>query len=195
VGEMSNRTLTPLGGARHEFAGVKIAEITDRAIVSIAIPNGGRAEVTKAIAGAFKCDLPDVGASSLSPIADIRFLGLQSDQIFAVFEPDSADPATEVGNRLKGAAYLTDQSDAWVMIRVWGKAWHATLERICPIDLHPTVFGDGMVARTVMEHLNVIILRQKEDDFLLLSPRSSAKSILHALETSARNITHTSGNQ
>jgi sarcosine oxidase subunit gamma len=62
------------------------------------------------------------------------------------------------------------------------------LERICPIDLHPQAFAVGAVARTLMDHLNVIILREGGDTFLLMSARSSARSFWHAVETSIRNI-------
>ncbi len=187
--KISDLAQSPLSGVELNIGGVRITEISDRAIVSIAIPIGGGADLAKAFAGSYKCDLPTVGSSTMSKIANTRFFGLQADQFFAVFDAETADPVSEVGKRLKGAAYLTDQSDAWAMIRVWGQSSRAALERICPIDLHETAFGDGMVARTAMEHLNVIILRQNRDDFLLLSPRSSATSFLHALETSARNIT------
>ena len=46
-------------------------------------------------------------------------------------------------------------------------------------------------ARTVMEHLGVLILRTGEDDYLLLSASSSAKSFLHAVEVSLTNVNQT----
>jgi sarcosine oxidase subunit gamma len=39
-----------------------------------------------------------------------------------------------------------------------------------------------------MEHLGVLILRSGDDEYLLLSASSSARSFLHAVETSLRNI-------
>ena len=39
-----------------------------------------------------------------------------------------------------------------------------------------------------MEHLSVIILRDGADSFLLMSPRSSARSFLHAVELSVVNV-------
>jgi sarcosine oxidase subunit gamma len=45
-----------------------------------------------------------------------------------------------------------------------------------------------MAQRTVMEHLGVLILRTGDDAFMLLSASSSAKSFLHALETSVANV-------
>ena len=83
---------------------------------------------------------------------------------------------------------MTLQSDNWVGVRISGTRSRDALERICPLDLHPDVFGIDQVARTVMEHLGVIILREDKDSFLMLSASSSAKSFLHAIETSIHNV-------
>jgi sarcosine oxidase subunit gamma len=74
------------------------------------------------------------------------------------------------------------------MLRVSGPKSRIALERICPLDLHPSTFPQGRVARTLMEHLGVIILHEGPDTYLLLSARSSAGSFLHAVETSVRNV-------
>ena len=50
-------------------------------------------------------------------------------------------------------------------------------------------FGDGRVARTVMEHLGVIIHRESDGTYLLMSASSSAESFLHAVETSIKYVT------
>jgi methylglutamate dehydrogenase subunit D len=39
-----------------------------------------------------------------------------------------------------------------------------------------------------MEHLGTILLREADDRFLLMSASSSARSFLHGLETSLRNV-------
>ena len=61
------------------------------------------------------------------------------------------------------------------------------LERICPLDLDPYVFTLGSVSRTVMEHIGTIIYRDGYDSFVLLTMRSFAKSMLHAIEVSVTN--------
>ena len=62
------------------------------------------------------------------------------------------------------------------------------LERICPLDLDPLGFeGDG-AARTTMEHMGAFVMRDGEGGFFLMSARSSAKSFLHAVETSIKNV-------
>lgn len=84
--------------------------------------------------------------------------------------------------------YSSDQSDAWVMLSIDGPRSRRALERVCPLDLHPDVFPLGAVARSLVEHLNAIVLREGENAFLLLSPRSSARDFLHEIETSIRHL-------
>ena len=56
------------------------------------------------------------------------------------------------------------------------------------LDLAPGSFPEGASTRTVMEHLGTLIVRDGPDSFLLAAARSSAKSFLHAVETSAQNV-------
>ncbi len=179
---------SPLDGVRLELDGVTIAEITGRAIVSIATPNGGGDALSKALASSYKVEYPDTGHSSVSDDGKTRFLGLQQDQIFALFDDSKSSPMDAIAEKLGDTAYLTDQSDSWVMISLSGPKCRTALERICPIDLHPAAFPEGAVARTAMEHLGTIIVHESADLYLLMSARSSAGSFLHAVETSARNV-------
>jgi len=188
VSEFTLTALSPLGGARHDFEGVTISEVTGRAIVSVATPMGGDNALSKAVSSAFKTTLPLIGSSTTSAVANSRLLGMQQGLFFLLFDHAGPGAVNAVAERLKGRALLTDQSDSWVMIEVSGANARAAFERICPIDLHPAAFPAGKVARTSMEHLSAIIIREETDTFLVMSPRSSAKSFLHALETSARNV-------
>ncbi|MDA4844472.1 sarcosine oxidase subunit gamma [Hoeflea poritis] len=179
---------SPLNGFRQEFDRLEITEITDLALVSIASPQGREAELASAVSGAYGIALPPVGSSVEADAGEPRFLGLQPGQCFALFERQDEGPVDIIARKLSDAGYYTDQSDSWAVLRVSGTRCREALERICPLDLHPQTFVTGAVARTVMEHLGVIIFRDGEDSFLLLSARSSAPSFLHAVVTSAKNI-------
>ena len=65
-----------------------------------------------------------------------------------------------------------------------GTASLAALELICPVDLDPVAFPEDRVARTVLEHMGAIILREGADSFLLLSAASSAGAFLDAVRES-----------
>jgi sarcosine oxidase subunit gamma len=189
---VSDLTLTPapaLGGYRERFEGVQLEELPNLAIVSIATPRGGEAEFAAAIERAFGVAAPKPGHSTLSKDGQTRLVGMAPDQTFAVFTHDRPDARQVVDGALDGAGYTTDQTDVWVALRIDGPRAHTALERICPIDLHPDAFPEGRAARTVMEHLGTIVLRDGTDSFLLLSAHSSAESFLHAVETSIRNVT------
>ena len=179
---------SPLGDVRLDFDGVTIAEITDRAIVSVATPHDGEDALSKAVASAYHTDIPAVGQSTVSDVDNARFLGMQRDQFFLLFDDSGPRAVEAVAKKLGDSGYLTDQSDSWAMIRVSGPKCRTALERICPIDLHPSTFAEGIVARTVMEHLGTIIVREGQDSFLLMSPWSSAASFLHAVQASVENV-------
>ncbi len=175
---------TPLDGFHREYSGVSLSEITDCALVSIAVPLGGAVPLEQKMTAAFDAGLPASGSSTVSKDGRVRFLGLQTDQMFALFAPEGDDAAAELERALGDTGYYTDQSDSWVMLSMSGPLARTALERICLLDLDPGIFAQGAVTRTMMEHLAAIILRDGPDSFLLMSPRSSARSFLHALETS-----------
>ena len=137
----------------------------------------------------FGAERPATGASAAGDRFGLRVLGLQPDQLFLLFEPPDPDRAAEtVAAALGPAAYIADQSDSWAMLRMSGAGVRTALERICPLDLEDRAFPEGRVARTAMEHLSVIVLRDGADGFLLMSPRSSARSFLHAAVLSAEHV-------
>ncbi len=176
-----------LGGYHRAFDGVTLREMPDLALVALALPRGGEAAATGAIEAAFGTALPESGHTALSSDGTERLLRLGPDQAFVLMTRSTPDAEAFIAARLGGAAYVTDQSDAFVALEISGPRSRAALERICPLDLHPKVFSVGDVARTVMEHLGVMVLRTGQDSFLLLSARSSARSFLHAVEVSIAN--------
>lgn len=189
---MSDFALTarsPLDGHKRDYDGTAIAEVCDRAVVSIATPTGGEGQFSKAIVRAFGTQAPMVGQSTTSNHRNARFLGMARQQIFVIFDDPGTAPVEAIAAELGETAYLVDQSDSWVSVSISGTTARAALERICPIDLHQNAFAVGQVARTLMDHLAVIVVREGPDAFLLMSPRSSARCFLQALETSCENIT------
>ncbi len=188
---MSSIKLTAEAALDHfdrKIGELSILELGDQALVSLAIPNDQDDIVEKALAENYKAGIPKVGQSTHSTVDNTRFLGLQSEQFFALFDYSGDRPAEHLSTKLGDTLYLCDQSDSWIMLRLTGVNCRPALERICPIDLHPGTFPCGAVARTSMEHLAAIIVHEDENQYLLLSPRSSARSFLHAITRSIDNI-------
>ena len=181
---MANLTIeaTPaLNGYSRQFIDTSLTEVTNLAIYSIALavqPDAALASIKNTLGAAW----PATGQCSISGDGKFRLLGLAADQVFTIFTDNTVMPA------LDETAYITNQTDSWVTLHLEGALARTALERVCPIDLHPTVFPAGHVTRTSMEHLAAIIMCEAENDYLLLSPSSSAESFLHAIETSLHNV-------
>lgn len=179
---------TPLEGLSRTFDEIEIAEQVQQALVSLAIPNGGKALLSARVQQVYGVSLPETGKSSHAQTDNARLFGMARDQIFLLFDDPGGDPVAHVAGRLGETAYLVDQSDSWVLLSISGKDARTALERICPLDLHPDNFPVGSVARTVMEHHAGIVARTESSQYLLLSPRSSASSFAHAVLVSAENV-------
>ena len=179
-----------LGGFQKDYDTVMIKEVTNRAIASLAIPFGGETKAEKAIKSAVTLNLPEVGMSTQSKDGTTTLLRLGKDQLFCLMEGKSDGHAAYVALAKKFAddVYTTDQSDVWVSLTLSGPDSLRTLERICPINLHPDKFAVGAVARTTMEHLGTIIYHNSEAEYALMSASSSARSFLHAIQTSIENV-------
>jgi heterotetrameric sarcosine oxidase gamma subunit len=182
------KAVSPLSGFSAEINKVSITEVSSRSLVSIAVPNGGLAALKAAIKKQLKLDLPEPGKTTNSKSGNAMLIWASPDQYLFSFDEKDNMPSETVGKLLNGKSYVTDQSDAWVTLKISGERKLEALERICPINLHPDVFKTGMAARTMMEHLGVLIIRDENDSVLLLSARSTAGSLLHAVETSAKNL-------
>lgn len=186
---MDNITLTPLpflGGYDRDFDETALAEVTEASLMSLAQPLQGHAALQDAVASTWNCALPATGRYVTSKDGQTRLLGMGPDTFMAVIARNGAVPAA--AKSLATAAYTTDQSENWISLRLSGPKALAALARICPIDLHPNAFPADAHARTAMEHLGVIILREGDSQFLLMSASSSAASFLHAVETSLEYI-------
>ena len=179
---------SPLGGFDLQHTDVSLSEITDHALVSMAIPLGGETVLQNEMEKKYGAAFPNCGRSTIATDGCTQFLGLQKDQAFALFKFEGDDAVSEIANALGDAAYYTDQSDSWAMLEISGPQARSALERICPLDLNQDVFAFGAVTRTMMEHLAVIVMRTHQDTFLLMSPRSSADSFLHLLETTIEHV-------
>lgn len=182
------KAFSPLGGTSVTINDVSIAELSGRSLVSIAVPSAGLTALQAAIKKQLKLALPEPGKTTSTKTKNGLLIWTSSDQFLFAFDETDSQPAKAIEKLLTGKAYITDQSDAWITIRVSSAQKLQALERICPINLHPETFKVGMAARTMMEHLGVLIIKTGEDEFLLMSARSTAQSLLHAIETSAKNL-------
>ncbi|MEM8987082.1 MAG: sarcosine oxidase subunit gamma [Pseudomonadota bacterium] len=190
---MSDYQLTaraPLGGLSIELGALSLTEIDAYALGSIAAPRGERTRLADRLGVALGLAMPAVGASSLSQDGSLRLLGLQQDQYFLMFKADPGAAISFLTEKVGDAGYVTDQSDSWAKLCLKGHLARQALSRLCMIDLHPKQFADGAVARTVMEHIGVILLKETDDSFVLFTPRSSVRSFVKVIEDGMRSCSN-----
>ena len=90
--------------------------------------------------------------------------------------------------KLSKFGVLTDQSDAWVTLRMSGDLIEDALMGLCPVDLRMKEFKRGNVVRTSMNHVNVTLHRIGADKIDLYGFRSMAQTIFHELKSSLTTI-------
>lgn len=81
---------------------------------------------------------------------------------------------------LGAEAGLIDQSDSRIGLRLEGATARARLAHLVPLDLHPTRFGPGQCAQTLMAHMTVVLLQLADDVYELLGSRSFSENFHHA---------------
>ncbi len=179
---------TFLGGYAKTFGRVSLAEVTGMELLHVAVPQGGQGELSARIEAATGLAWPPPGKFSVPEDGGPgMMLWLAEDQCMIASAADEGGSPARLAEAIGGAGYCTGQTDNWIVLRLAGDGAVAALERICPLDLDESVSPAGSAARTSMEHLPVIMLRESAAGFILLSASSSAASFLHAVETSVRN--------
>jgi sarcosine oxidase, subunit gamma len=176
------KPLTPLGNATPQTDSIGDITITENisvALASLATRKGCEAGLAKA-AKALNISLPGPGHASDSAL----WLAPGQWMIEAPFATQE-DIVAYLKPAFKEVASLTEQTDAWVRFDLTGPDLHAVFERLCNLDTRAMQPGDG--TRTVIEHLGCYVTRQAYG-FTVLGPRSSAKSLHHALITAATAV-------
>lgn len=118
-------------------------------------------------------------------VHDVAAVGVGPGAWLVVQEGGGNDWPRHLKSLLANSACISDQSDAYVVLRLTGSDLRETLARLVPIDLHSRVFAPGHVAETVASHLGVIVWRLEDDAkrpvFELAVSRSFSASLYHAL--------------
>jgi sarcosine oxidase subunit gamma len=187
VSEYSLTAESALAGLHKSYGDTELQEITERAIVSMATPKEGKKTLASQIKTVLKIDIPAVGKFSSTDIDNTQLLRIQADQCLVLFDY-SGNRAVPTFARKIDSAYLSDQTDSWVILRLSGSQSREALARICAIDLHSDNFGPGSVTRTLMEHMGAIIICEQENEYTLMALRSFADCFLHEIQLSIENV-------
>lgn len=178
------RALTALGD--HAPADVTVGPLTvserfDVALASVAARRGRMADLADA-AGRIGLPLPEAGRHAAGTPYSAFWVAPEMWFVEAPFATHE-EIAAILKDNLGDAASVTEQTDAWVVFDLASRDLGPLLERLSNVDHRAA--PDGFSTRTVIEHLGCYIVRQGHGNVRLFGPRSSARSLLHAIEEAA----------
>ena len=89
---------------------------------------------------------------------------------------------------LAETAYVLDQSDGRIVLRLSGPNVRRILAKDAAIDLHPSVFAIGAASNLLCGHISVNLARTGENEFELIVTRSLAESLFDDLRLMGREF-------
>lgn len=185
--EHSLKPLTPLGHESPEtvtLGPVTIAEVVDIALASLAVRAGRGGDVATAARKA-GIALPPPGHAAAGDPWSAFWMG---PEMWMITAPCSTheDIVAALKPVFGDAASLTEQTDAWARFRVTGRDLPRLFERLCGADLDRA--SGGQAIRTTIEHLGAFLLVREDGAIDVLSARSSAASLHHAIIAAAKSV-------
>ena len=155
-----------------EAGSARAAEVVPAGLWSV-MPHRGRAGE---VAAALPCGWPEPGRVAEGGGVRAIWFGREAAMVTGA-RPEG----------LEGLAAVTDQADAWVVVRLSGPAAEDVLARLVPIDLGARAFPEGSAARTLLGHMSVGLLRA-EGAFEILAFRSMAGTLAHEMGRAMRAV-------
>lgn len=188
--------ITALGGTTpydEVISGIRITEIADTCLASLAMRRGKTAGFRKAAQKALGANLPAAGQRTGNDEQAVIWMGPDQFLVEIATSADdlagdlAGDLADRLGAAFGAAASITDQSDAWVRFDISGNKTVAMLERLSAADTRQ--MQANAAVRTPVHHmLCLLICREAGTSFTIYGPRASAQSLHHALTAAAASL-------
>lgn len=159
------------------IGGAQVTDITPSHITSLAPYNGQEAALSQALKKAHGLTLPS--ANEATENGAMRAVWGGTHVYLVGGAPDAA---------LATHAALTDQTDAWSMVKLQGQMVQSVLARLVPVDVRLTHFPVGRAVRTKLAHLSVSLVRVSDDAFVIMAFRSMAKTLVHDLKEAMTSL-------
>jgi sarcosine oxidase, subunit gamma len=179
--------LTALGGTaplQDRIGPVTLTESPDWALASVAARLGQEEGCRAALAAALGGAAPAIAAHVQGPDMGAFWTGPDIWMVEAPYHSHETLAAT-LKAQLGDCASVTEQSDAWVRFDISGAGLEQVFARLCNLDLERMAAGSAR--RSVIEHLGCYVIR-RADGMHVYGPRSSARSLHHALSSAARAV-------
>lgn len=179
--------LTALGAreaVRRTLGPLTLTERVDVALASVAARRGRMADLAMA-AGVAGVPLPEPARHQGGTPYAAFWVAPEMWFVEAPFASHE-DIADLLVAALGDAASVTEQTDAWVAFDLEAADLAPLLARLCNVDFPAA--PEGLATRTVIDHLGCYLIRHGAGRVRLYGPRSSAASLLHALEVAAASV-------
>lgn len=168
--------------------GVIATEPEGLAIARIAARRGQADRASGLIRAQFGLEPPN--APRRASRGDVGIAGISPGAWLATRDNAGTGFAQSLQSLLGDCASVSDQSDAYGILRLTGPKVRETLAKVIPIDVHPRSFQVSEVAQTVCGYVNVMLWRlkdtpQSEPAFEIWVGRSLAVSLHQAIAHSA----------
>lgn len=141
-------------------SGVLAAERTGLGIARIAARRGQSARLAELFRAGFGVEPPD-GPRRASR-GDIGIAGIGPETWLAMRDGAANGFAQSLRQSLGDCASVSDQSDAYAILRLTGPMVRAALAKLTPIDIHPRSFPVNSVAQTLCGYVNVTLWRLED---------------------------------
>ncbi len=158
-----------------DVEGASLAEVLPVAITSVAPFKGREKAVSAALEAAVGGGFPKPNRTTGK--GDVRIVWSGPGQAMVLGASVAPD----------GAA-VTDQSDAWAVLRLEGSRAEAVLARLVPIDVRRAQFKTGHTARTQLRHMTCSLTRVGASAFEIMVFRSMARTAVEELERAMRGV-------
>lgn len=89
---------------------------------------------------------------------------------------------------LAAQAALTDQSDAWAVVKLEGAGVRDVLARLTPLDLRDGQFRRGHTARSDLKHMMASITRIGDEAWMIMVFRAFAETLVHDLKIAMETV-------
>ncbi|MCG6857008.1 MAG: hypothetical protein LJE67_02975 [Salaquimonas sp.] len=159
-----------------------LSELAGLSVWWLSVPSGGEAALSKVCEKQFGTGLPEP-RRFVDGDKKVRIIWAGDRQWFVTgIEGAKAGPIAKV-------AAATDQSDGWLAIRISGVKSREVMEKLCGIDLHPSVFATGSAARAPIEGMIALIACEEAESgtFAIFFQRSSALSFVEHIRHAAHS--------
>ena len=157
---------------------ITLSEVFPGTMTSIAPFKGQDAAVSSALKAAHGMTLPT--ANRAIGKTEARAIWSARGQVMLV----GPTPDTSLSTH----AALTDQSDAWAVVRLEGASAEDVLARLIPVDVRASVFKRGHTMRTDLLHMMASVTRVSGNAFQIMVFRSMAETLVHDLKSAMEGV-------